>query len=466
MRRLFLRLYIGIALTVLGLLGGSLYIQHQDLEAADTLRFESMVTPLLERARLRAELHHTRLQRDGEHPNLGRRPGPRGAEGVRGPGEDGHPRSGRARQEMERRGWDMLTDAWGVQLLERDSSALGFTPAQSAQLRQGRLVTLRTPRGERYAYADLRPDTVIEAGPFPPAAGTPALKRAAVRLVVATLAFGLVLFLLLRPVERRLRAIKRASSEFGAGAYDTRVVDSSPDEIGAVAESFNAMAQQVQFAIEQRRELLQSVSHELRTPLGRLAFRIEELALAETEHDRERQRLAAERSIAELDALVDELLRYARLDAEWGANPSERVNVGDVVTACLARESDARLGALPLAEELIVIGSSALLERALGNLLHNALRYADTRVEVRAERHHECVHLIVDDDGPGVPADAGQRIFEPFTQRDAARGERGAAGLGLAIVARSAERHGGRAFVADSPLGGCRAVIEVPLAAR
>ena len=219
-----------------------------------------------------------------------------------------------------------------------------------------------------------------------------------------------------------------------------------------------------------------AVSHELRTPLARLRFGIDALVDEDDRAARERAVAACERDVEELDALIDASLTLARLDmGALRAAPQP----GDLA-ALLAQEAAGfapLLDRKSLATDLRLPGplpfDARLLPYAVRNGLRNAARHARARIELRAWTEPATgavpaqVCIAVDDDGPGVPAAQREAVFAPFKRLDekAERAGRGY-GLGLAIVRRVVESHGGRALMEDSPLGGARLRLSWPVQAR
>ena len=191
--------------------------------------------------------------------------------------------------------------------------------------------------------------------------------------------------------------------------------------------------------------------------------------LAHSESDVQRRQLTRdmEQAIAELDLLVRELLTYARL--QHGAQRLELVEtslpemVEDVVdkTKTLYPSIAFRCDGAYSIEKVLV--DSRLFNRSITNLVRNAACFARSTVSVSVEKTSERFHIHVDDDGPGVPIEQRERIFEPFTRLDPSRSrDSGGSGLGLAIVRGISERHGGTVKVSDSPIGGARFTLSWP----
>jgi signal transduction histidine kinase len=174
----------------------------------------------------------------------------------------------------------------------------------------------------------------------------------------------------------------------------------------------------------------------------------------------ERARLKREidTNVAELDALVEEVLLASRLDASGTLEPPQ-----PVALLAVAAEEAARAGATAEGDDLLLPGDERLLRRAVRNLLENARRYAGTGVEVQVRRRADGgADVVVADQGPGVPEHLRERIFEPFFRMPGHAEREGGVGLGLSLVRQIAERHGGRVRCEPRDGGGSRFVISLP----
>jgi len=268
-----------------------------------------------------------------------------------------------------------------------------------------------------------------------------------------------------RRLTRRLEALKQGVEQFGAGRLDHRVDASGRDEIAAVASSFNHAAERVHALVRSHQSLLANASHELRSPLARLKMAVSLLespqAPGVTPEQRERLKREIHTNIAELDALVEEVLLASRLDAQ------QRVERRDPVDLLpLAIEEAARVGASVQGDDaataVMVEGDERLLRRALRNLLENARRYGGNEVSVTLEHRARGVEIQVCDRGPGVPADQRERIFEPFYRLPGHAEQAGGVGLGLSLVKQIAQRHGGSVGCEARDGGGSCFVLLLP----
>jgi signal transduction histidine kinase len=267
-------------------------------------------------------------------------------------------------------------------------------------------------------------------------------------------------------VARRRGAEGGRPRAWGGGNFDVRAEVARSSLLEPIASAFNGMSARVHALLRSHRDLEQSVAHELRTPLAQLKFDIELARSAERVEDREARFTAMKQDVAELESLVDELLVLANLRQAPPYTPSEiaaKTLVDDVIRRALdeMRATGRSIAIEPPTELPLSLSCDAkYLSRALANVLRNAVRYARSRVALSIEQNGNRTVIRVDDDGPGVPAEHRQRLFEPFTRIEGSRGrDSGGVGLGLAIVKSVAEWHGGEARISDSPLGGARVSI-------
>ena len=261
-----------------------------------------------------------------------------------------------------------------------------------------------------------------------------------------------------RHLTRRLQALKKGVEQFGAGQLHHRVEVSGRDEVAAVAASFNLAAERIETLVRSHQSLLANASHELRSPLARMKMAVSMLDDATPERQ---QRLKEEidTNVAELDALVEEVLLASRLDAV------QRVDRRDPVDLlALAAEEGARVDAAADGSSATVAGDERLLRRALRNLLENARRYGGGDVSVIVATAGNQATLQVCDRGPGVPAAQRERIFEPFYRLPGHAEQAGGVGLGLSLVKQIAERHGGSVRCTARDGGGSCFELRFPLA--
>jgi signal transduction histidine kinase len=287
-------------------------------------------------------------------------------------------------------------------------------------------------------------------------------------LIIAVF-FSIFAFIWVLPYARKLKRIGSTAVAFGKGELNVRVEVPARSSLAPLAEAFNSMADRIQELISSHKELTHSVSHELRTPLARLRFSLEMLSSADNPAQRESHLDGMKSDINELDLLVSELLTYAKFDRE---NFQPRMELVDLALWLTDLTSVADAENAKVAVDCRIISPSRqvpalidprLLERAVRNLLQNAVRYADARIHVTLKiANGQCI-IHVDDDGPGIPAADRQRIFEPFVRIEANEDRKSDGyGLGLAIVQRVAQWHNGSIAVSDAPIGGARFTLRWP----
>lgn len=288
------------------------------------------------------------------------------------------------------------------------------------------------------------------------------LSALGIALVVLTL-FSLLLTL---SITRPLNRLRGAVYDLGQTAYQQNSLErlaTRRDELGVLARDFNRMGARLQGLIGSQRQLLRDVSHELRSPLARLRIA---LALAERAEPCEREKLwpRLNQECDRLDALIGEILALARLDTDLGA-----AQPVDLAAMLHKLQDDARIDApeqelrLQIQPAINFDGWPDLLQRALENLLRNALRFnpPGQPIELGVSRHADELCLNLRDHGSGVAEGCLARLGEPFYR---APGQTtGGYGLGLAIARRAAERHGGRLELGNHPQGGFEARLCLPL---
>lgn len=294
----------------------------------------------------------------------------------------------------------------------------------------------------------------LAAGPVHPA--VPSGVRP-VGVILAIVIVPLIAGLLALRVERELTKVERASQALAVGELDARV-DNPHGPSAELAASFNAMAERVERLIRSRDELVQAVSHELGSPLSRLRFHVE-LLENHSEVEREERLQAMTRELDALDELVAELLGYVQSDEleldRRVFDPHRGLNDLAELARLEALEDRAIDLDLALPTGASVFADPRLFQRAVENLLRNAMKYARGSVLLELTQDEEHVRVAVHDDGPGIPEDLRERVMIPFVRLEPDRDRKtGGAGLGLAIVSRIMHRHGGRLAIDSSPLGG------------
>jgi two-component system sensor histidine kinase RstB len=299
---------------------------------------------------------------------------------------------------------------------------------------------------------------LYQMNPYPP--------ELLVLIAILGLCFiGVVVYLLVRRLERRLLGLESAATRIAKGSLETRVPTTGADSVGRLAAAFNGMAEHLQRSLAMQRELVRAVSHELRTPVARLRFGLEMIGEATTQEARDKYRLGMDSDIQDLDKLVDEMLTYARLEQGSPTLSFQRIDLDALVNQVIAELAPLRGNVTVTRGQCLAAADNdgawveaepRYLHRALQNLVSNAMRHAESRVTVSYQVGQLRCRVDIEDDGPGVPESAWERIFTPFMRLDDSRTRAsGGHGLGLSIVRRIIYWHNGRALISQSKnLGG------------
>ncbi|VVM94427.1 ATP-binding protein [Pseudomonas fluorescens] len=356
-----------------------------------------------------------------------------------------------------------------IVLSGNDDSSLA--PDEQQRLRRGENVVRVGDWGWRtLAVAPLNERTVVQMVVPPDPLDVNLLYWSINVLIGATMLACLLLWL--RPHWRDLERLKGAAERFGKGHLGERTQISASSNIGSLASVFDTMAGDIENLLNQQRDLLNAVSHELRTPLTRLDFGLA-LALSDDLPTASRERLQSlVAHIRELDELVLELLSYSRLQNPAQLPEQVEVSLDEFIDSILG-SVDEELESPEIIIDVLLYGQlerfsldPRLTARALQNLLRNAMRYCEKRIQVGVQVSAGGCEIWVDDDGIGIPDDERERIFEPFYRLDRSRDRAtGGFGLGLAISRRALEAQGGTLTVEASPLGGARFRLWLPASA-
>jgi signal transduction histidine kinase len=344
----------------------------------------------------------------------------------------------------------------GVQLLARDEVHIN-------DMAERRLTPLVDADGNTsYLQNAGSIDAIIRIGPI-------AKQEESLLLKLLPPLFYLSIFVVvglwLRPLLKDINVISGGAQRFSADYREPLSTADQTTELKPLAKNLDEMAARLSGVLRSQKELIAALSHEMRTPLARLRFA---LAVSGDKADEAlKARLAAMNDdVQEIDELIASMLNYARLDhpdieMHWQAVPAsawlEQILKKNQTNA-IQLDGDTQN-----APETVWM-DPRLMELALSNLLVNATKYAEQNVRCRLEQDDDSYELTVEDDGQGIPEEARENIFKAFTRIDDSRNRQtGGYGLGLAIVARVAELHGGKASVSSSPeLNGARFSIRWP----
>jgi two-component system osmolarity sensor histidine kinase EnvZ len=264
-----------------------------------------------------------------------------------------------------------------------------------------------------------------------------------------------VAIIFIRNQVKPIRHLAEAAEAFGRGQDVERFKPAGAREVRQAAHAFLDMRARLKRQLEQRTQLLAGVSHDLRTPLTRLRL---QLALMPESEERE----AARRDLADMETALEEYLAFARGQA------GEEPGAVDLVMLCETLADDAAREGIdvPLdygVETLPIHGREGALKRDLANLVNNAAAHGEA-IRLSISKTGGRAEIIVDDDGPGIAPEDREDAFRPFSRLDESRNaNRTGVGLGLAIARDTIRAHGGELRLEESPLGGLRARVSLPI---
>ncbi len=273
-------------------------------------------------------------------------------------------------------------------------------------------------------------------------------------MVGTSLVLITVAVLFLRNQIRPILRLADASESFGKGREVPDFQPRGAREVRRAAQAFIEMKRRIERTMEQRTAMLAGVSHDLRTILTRFKL---ELALIEDSPEIE----AMKKDVDEMGRMLEAYLAFARGDSGEQSAPTD---MGAFLQELKAdAERNGHKSSVFFHGHPIVTVRPNAFKRCLANLVSNAARHAPS-ISITGHRDHRWLTVTVDDDGPGIPPALREEVFKPFLRLDDARNQdEGGTGLGLAIARDIARLHGGDILLSDSPLGGLRATVRVPV---
>jgi two-component system osmolarity sensor histidine kinase EnvZ len=264
-----------------------------------------------------------------------------------------------------------------------------------------------------------------------------------------------VAIIFLRNQIKPILRLADAAESFGKGREVPNFRPRGAREVRRAAQAFIEMKTRVERMMEQRTAMLAGVSHDLRTVLTRFNL---ELALIKKKTPEVE---AMKKDTDEMARMLEAYLAFARGDSGEQAAPTDMADFLDELRADAERHGHKTT--VVFHGPPIVTVRSAAFKRCLANLVSNAARFA-SGIAITGHRDHRWLTVTVDDDGPGIPPQMREEVFKPFLRLDDARNQdEGGTGLGLAIARDIARSHGGDITLGDSPLGGLRATVRVPV---
>ena len=273
-------------------------------------------------------------------------------------------------------------------------------------------------------------------------------------MVATSLVLLTVAILFLRNQIRPILRLADAAEAFGKGREALNFRPRGAREVRRAAAAFLEMKERIERSIEQRTTMLAGVSHDLRTVLTRFKLELELLG-ENAEVD------AIKKDVDEMAGMLEAYLAFARGDTGEQSAPTDIAALLEELKLDIERHG--HRATVAFSGQPVVTVRPAAFKRCLANLVSNAARFAST-VAIAGRRDHRWLIVTVDDDGPGIPPQMREEVFKPFLRLDGARNQdEGGTGLGLAIARDIARSHGGDITLGDSPLGGLRAMVKVPV---
>ena len=267
------------------------------------------------------------------------------------------------------------------------------------------------------------------------------------------LLFG-VAVIFMRNQVRPIRRLAEAANDFGLGRDSPRFKPEGASEVRRAAVAFIAMRNRIKRHIQQRTDMLAGVSHDLRTPLTRMKLQLAMMGEADGVDE-------LNSDVADMEHMLEEYLAFARGE---GGEKAVETNLADLLGE-IVTQARRKGGSIDLHSEGDILAAVKVnaLKRALTNLIDNSVRHAKN-ISVRLGVRGELAECVIDDDGPGIPADKREDVFKPFFRLDTSRNPRtGGVGLGMTIARDAIRSHGGDVVLEDAPGGGLRVKVILPL---
>ncbi|GAA0858767.1 ATP-binding protein [Aliiglaciecola litoralis] len=288
-------------------------------------------------------------------------------------------------------------------------------------------------------------------------------------LVISGMLCALLTWSLVKPI----RALQKSTRQVSTGNLSQRVefADTRGDELGALGRDFNAMTQQLEVLLSSQKRLVADISHELRSPLARLQLAI---GIAQSHpqplpESIQKQLARIEKEAQQIDFMIEQVLKLSRLEANASIEAKQRVALSELLSETI---DDALFEAQNLGVEMEVATIPDInvdcfpnvLVSAVHNVLSNAIKYCETKVEVSFTLDADTLTLLVCDDGQGVPEQDLHSMFAPFYRLSVSRSrDSGGVGLGLAIVKQAMKLHRGKVFATNRKTSGLAVSLVIPM---
>ena len=264
-------------------------------------------------------------------------------------------------------------------------------------------------------------------------------------------------WLFVRQINRPLKALQNSAELVGKGKFPEPLAEEGTSEIVSVTQAFNHMSKGVKQLEEDRNLLMAGISHDLRTPLTRIRLAAEMMSA-----DEDYLKDGIEGDIDDMNTIIDQFIDYIRYD---GRDKAELCDINELIAEVVHTEQTEGRSIIFTGKNCPLIPLHIVaMKRVVANLIQNALRYTEDDVEVvvTADDEKKRIYFSVIDKGAGIPESEIERLFQPFTQGDTARGGEGS-GLGLAIIKKIVDSHGGKVQLTNRQEGGLQARVILPM---
>lgn len=292
----------------------------------------------------------------------------------------------------------------------------------------------------------VRPDRGIGLDPWQ--------QRIVLMFLLTAVAMAPIAFIFARRLSAPIQVFTEAAERLGRDPMAPPLSQKGSAEIAVAVKAFNDMQERLRRYVADRTTMMGAIAHDLRTPLTRLRFRIENVP------EDARAKMSAD--IDQMEEMISAALTFVRDTTREGERtPLELSSLLESVCDEMAEtgaDTEVERG-----QKVVLHGDPLALRRLLTNLLENAVKFGE-RARARVYRDEHSAYVEIEDDGPGIPAEETERVFEPFYRREPSRSRQtGGIGLGLAVVRSVARGHGGDVSLVNRPGGGLTARVQLPI---
>lgn len=287
------------------------------------------------------------------------------------------------------------------------------------------------------------------------------IEYATICLMLALLAA--MSFIWMKFLGNKLKYLEQATEKFGEGNFSVRAPISANLAVGNLNLRFNTMASKIESLLSSHKQLSHNIAHELRTPIFKMQMQLE-LLDANATPKQQKYILGIEEDLFNLQDLVDELLQYAQAERAELTIKFQNFELNNVITDVIGDLLPNTNQSISFKHDTsvntLITADKNLIRRVIKNLIHNAIKYGDSLIEVSVSTYEENVFVYIDDNGPGINDSQLNKIFDPFYQVDS---NHQGYGLGLSLAKQITKLHCGELRYEPSLLGGARFIIKLPL---